>query len=293
MNRITEKTLLLTLIALVVVFGIFINNKIGTIQDLSHQIGDLSVTVNNQSQQISGLYVQIDDLLKKQASIIDSYDIAYGLFDSDDMTYAVSIDVTPKEFQSDTTAVVTLGDLQRDMHFSGASFSAALRAPITEGGNPTVTFHEDGGNRSETLESVISFKDHYLHQIKCGFSGEKSYRGEQMHYDGYVFVASDLPGGSAVESGRIVAILNDQEIWEKAFTLAPQDENTIECDASFAVGPGDVFALYVDIRDGNGILYRYPLDSTAVSADGQSLSENFLPDQCAIYDKHGEEIIFE
>lgn len=294
MKNISEKTLLIILVALVAVFGISLNDKVESrINNLSNQVGSLSATVSSQNQQINGLYSQIEDLLKKQVSIIDNYDITYGAFNSDDMTYEVSLKVTPKESKESTTAAFTLGDLRSDMSRSGTSFSAIIKVPVAKEYNPTVTFYEDGKSRSETLNDLVSFQENFLYQIKCGFSGENTYRDRQLRYDGNIFVSFAPPNGSAAESGRLLAILNDKEIWTKEIPVDAQNENNIKLNETFPVDSGDKFTLFAEIRDKSGITYRYPVDSTAISPDGQSRSENYLPGQCTVYDKNGKEIKFD
>ncbi len=70
MKNVSEKNLLIALIALVAVFGIFLSSKMNTVTQLANQINSLQSTVQSQNQQISGLYGQIESLLQKQASLI-------------------------------------------------------------------------------------------------------------------------------------------------------------------------------------------------------------------------------
>jgi hypothetical protein len=294
MKNISEKTLLIIFIALVAVFGISLNSKVESrINNLSNQVGSLSANVSSQNQQINGLYSQIEDLLKKQGSIIDSYDITYGTFNSDDMTYEVSLIVTPKESKESTTAAFNLGDLRSDMSRSGTSFSATIKVPVAKEVSPTVTFYEDGNIRSETLNDTVSFRENFIYQIKCGFSGGTTYRDRQLRYDGNIFISFAPPNGSVTESGRLLAILNDKEIWTKEIPVDAQNENNIKFNETFPVNSGDKFTLFAEIRDKSGITYRYPMDRTAVSPDGKSRSEDYLPGQCTIYDKNGKEIRFD
>lgn len=294
MKGISEKTLLIILIALVVVLGVYINHEIvNRTNSLSNQVSRLSADIDDQSQQNSSLHAQIDTLLKEQASIIDSYSITYGAFNSGDMTYEVSFRVMPKESSADTTAIVSLGEVQIDMSRTDTSFSAVMDVPVGKDLNPTVTFYEDGNSRSETLADMVSFREHYVYEVKCGFSGEKSYRDQQIHYDGDMVIFSISPQGTAAESGRLLAEVNDEEIWTKEISINSEKESTVEFNESFPVGLGDAFALYLEIRGDTGMTYRYPVDSTCIAADGRSQSENYLPDECTVYDKDGNEILFD
>ncbi len=294
MKNISEKTLLVILIVLVSFFGIFQADKAANrISQLSNQVNNLSSDVNRQSRQLSDLYTQIEDLLKKQGSILDSYEITYGAFDSGNMTYEVSIKATPKETWENTAADVALGGVRGEMSRSGTSFSGVVHVPLTEEASPTVTFYEGGKSRSETLDDIVSFRAHYLYQIKSGFSGEKSHRDGKLSYNGDIFLYFDSPEGFSLKSGRLFATLNDKEVFTKEISLDSPKENTFPFNEAFPINPGDRFALFVEIRDESGLTYRYPVDSAAVSSDGRALSEHYLPDECAVYDKNGKEITFE
>ncbi|MFA9381615.1 MAG: hypothetical protein ACERKO_11210 [Acetanaerobacterium sp.] len=293
MKNISEKALLIVLIVLVVVFGIYLSDQSARrIDDVSNQVNNLSDTVNSQNQRISSLYSQIENLLNRQASIIDSYNISYGAINNDDMTYEVSLTVTPKEFKENTTASFTLGDLGGDMSRTGTAFSALINVPVKAQYHPIVTFNEDGKSRSETLSDEISFQQNYVYQIKCTFTGSISYQDKQMHYDGNILAFYMPPEGFTPESERILAIVNNTEIFTKDISLESQTEKKIEFNETFPVNNGDTLALFIEVSDNSGLTYRFPVDSTFISPDGHSQSEHYIPDQCIVYDKNGNEIKF-
>ncbi|KPU45776.1 hypothetical protein OXPF_10110 [Oxobacter pfennigii] len=294
MKNVSEKTMLAIIMALVLIFGLIISNKVDTsISNLSNKVQNLSNTVNNQNQQISNLYARIENLLESQTSIIDSYDIKYGAFNGDDLTYEVLFTVTPKEGGENIKATVSLDDVKSEMNRIGNSFAASVKVPVAKEYQPTITFLENNISRNETLKDTLSFRQNYLMQIKSGFSGEKSYNNGNLNYKGNVIIYFGLPTEMGVESGRFLALLNKKELWTKGFSFSNQKENDIEFNEIFAVNSGDEFILYIEVKDTNGITYRYPIDSIYVSPDGRKQSEHFAGNECIIIDKNGNEIKFE
>lgn len=286
MKNLSDRTLLLILIVLALLFGF---NKAGNrLDQLSDQVKNLSQTVDSQNRQ----YSRMEELLAKQASIIDSYDIAYGAIDSSLLTYQVTLQVIPKESKKNTTAAYTIGDLKGDMKQNGAAFSAVLNVPINGEFHPLVTFSEAGESRSETLDAVISFAQNYLYKIKGDFSGEKTYHDKELRYKGSLILFYGVPQGSMPETSRVFATLNDQEILSQEIAVEPQKEIRIDFNKTFAVGYGDRFALFFEIKDSTGLIYRCPIDSTAIAADGKSRSENYLQSyEYMIFDRNGKEIL--
>jgi len=288
MKNISEKMLLGILLVLGIAFGIMLS---GRFESLSNQINDLRAIASDQNRQTGNLYSQIEGLLKKNASIIDSYEITYGGINSENMTFDVRLSVSPKEFGDKTSASYSIGSTRGAMTREGNVFSAVIDLPISEEGRPSVIFSENGQNRSETIEYTVSFRQNYLYKLKCDYSGNKSYSGKKLGYSGNIVVAFDPSQGFAPKSGRLLATVDGAEVFSEDIPVTSQNINNIEFRQTFALDSGEIFALYAEVKDENGLTYRYVVDSTVVSPDGP-ISENFMRGECIILDKNGNEIKF-
>lgn len=287
--------------ALILVFGYSQLSQIGSrIGNLENQVNNLRMAVDNQNWQMNSLKTELANMLKEQASILDSCTLSYGTLNTGDMTIGVTLTATPKEYTEDTAAVFTLGGITAPMSRSGPSFSASLTISATQEYEGRVTFTDGKTSRSESIGEPVSFKADSLYQIKCGYSGEWTYKDDQLQYDGSVFAYFHSPAGNQVTSARLVALLNDSEVWsapiaEDRLQAGVQDglEQEIKLNQSFPVNPGDKFILQVEFTDSLGLVYVHPVSSTAVSEDGKKLAESIIPEDCTVYDKSGKKLTFQ
>ena len=103
------------------------------IHDQSEQINNLQSSVSllqhkitNIDNNISSLYTNIDEHLKKEASLLSDVDYSLGELNTNDHTIPVMIKVTPKALTDDMHLSVSIGGASVPLERNGNEFSATM-----------------------------------------------------------------------------------------------------------------------------------------------------------------------
>jgi len=112
-----KKNYLYIIIAALVLFNAYTINKVSNIESsMNSNIQQIYSEQNNLRNEINNIYTNVDEKLKKQASLLDSYDVIFGdELNTDNLTVPVNISVTPKENTENLTAVLLINDERNAM----------------------------------------------------------------------------------------------------------------------------------------------------------------------------------
>lgn len=254
-----KKNNLYIIIAILFASNIFTLLKISSIENLMESnIHLINNTQNNMEKEISDIYFNVDEKLKKQASIIDSYDINFGeKLNPDDLTVPVSVSLTPKEITEETTAILLINDIKYPMAVNGATFTASINASIFDPLHIKVILINNGTEKIETLEEYNDLQYKYILNLHGRFSGRTKYNSDKYQYDGNILLSYN---GSSKDE-KIVSInisryingaLNDEKdvpVQEQPITYSVNDE--VELSSN------DIVELYIIVQDIYGLQYKY------------------------------------
>lgn len=253
-----EKKTLHWIIAVLVIFNII----------TLFRINRLEKTVDNQFQQyqsvesrlrddINRVYPRVDEMLKKQASILDSYDLVFGKLDPDKFTVPVSLTLTPKAY-TDTMAVsMQLKDKSFDMQRNGTIFSVTAEAFIFDDFQPKINLKDKGTTKIETIEGYNGIPSKYLLEIFGGFRGESSDSSTYYKYRGDINIDIKASEDNKPVKASIITEVNGKVIGEKS--AAPSQTISLPVDERIAIKPGDRLVIYAKVQDIYGLNYKYSI----------------------------------
>ncbi|SHN88194.1 hypothetical protein [Desulfitobacterium chlororespirans] len=254
------------IISILVLLQVVTLVRIGDLQnDLQNTQNQLVNMTAAQSSQINSIYANIDSMLKRQASIIDSYDYALGTFDRDNLTVPVTFNISPKETKADTLATVYVSGQSTEMTRSGTSFSATLPVNIFDTIDAKVVIADDGTERTEKLEVWEDLRARVLPAVQARFEGESGtiYRRSSAELSGEYSRKGNLSmevtpvQNDTIEKARFVVDVDGRIVSEKALNSGGLGT---EIDEKITLSAGQTLTLAALATDSFGLIHKVILD---------------------------------
>jgi len=108
--------------------------------------------VNNLRNDINNIYNNVDEKLKKQASIIDSFNITLGNnLNSDNLTVPFEFAITPKENSDDLIVSILINEEKIIMKKSNSTYTATYDANIFDDLELKVVLEKNGEEKIEII----------------------------------------------------------------------------------------------------------------------------------------------
>ena len=274
-----------------------------SINDLKTSLENRDNNLNNQIQnlrnEINGIYGNVDEMLRKKASLLTSFDYSYGKLDEKTMKVPVSVRIIPKVVNESTALTLDLGDKKIPMvKGENTEFTADFLSDLFLGsqeGNAKLII--TNGNTLETEEldwyisslhsSYLPFLVSYLAFDKTTFTAENG-----LIVSGDIISVSDDEDLKKVKSVRLIYKLNDKITEaEEIFPSKDRRFDTIDINKSFPEAKeGDVFELLQESEDQYGFIHRCTikkLTCTLPDEDGLSETVEAVKEGEIILDKDG------
>jgi len=258
------------LIIMALIFLNFFNYfKINNLENsIDRRIQQYENSINNLEREINSIYSNVDTKLKKQASILDNYNIIFGeQLNSDNLTVPVTVSITPKEFSDNLTATLQLNNKNIEMEKKGTSFEVSMGAYIFDDFLLKVVLEQNGIQKVETVEEYNDLQYKYILDMHSGFSGNKSYSSGKLKYKGEINMNFGDFQYNNPEKISIVKDINGAVIGEQE--IAFSDPLLITLDESIELGASDKFALYAHVEDKYGINYKYIILAYEIDKNGE------------------------
>jgi len=291
-----KKNYLYVIIGALVLFNIFI---IGNIKrETDYNIQRINMEQDRIRREIGDIYSNVDEMLKKQASVIDSYEVAFGEdLNTESFTVPVSISVTPKENTQKLTAELLINDERYPMSKNGAAFSASINAHIFEPFKIIVVLNDDGTEKVETLDEYNDLQYKYILDFYAGFSGSSSYGSGKYKYDGDIML-DFIPDDNSLGKVKILRYINgelddEQEVDMQDKDSANHSVKSVKDEAELSAN--DRIEIYVSVQDKYGFNYKYIVLADEIDSEGKLVTmrpEWTNGSLAEITDKNGK-VVFE
>ena len=214
-------------------------------------------------------YLFCDKKLKKQASILDSFDITFGDKLTEDLTVPVSISVTPKENTDNLTAELLINDVRNPMTKTGTSFIASVDAYIFDPFQIKVVLNNNGTEKIETIDKYDDLRYKYMLDINANFIGSVKYNSGKYEYDGDIVIHFFGPSESSLEKVSILRYLNGKILDEQEVDMHGSDSTMHSIKGDVELSANDRIEVYVNVQDNNGIIYKYIVKADEIDSEGK------------------------
>ena len=249
---------------LLVVCLVKLNNLTEEVNNLQSQLSYWQSDVNNIRSDISSIYNNVDEHLKKEASMLSHVDYELGELDGSSHKAVIHLKVVPKNITEDMQLSVSIGEESTEFTKKDNEYTASIPANIflDYGEYPMLHIQTAEGTKTELLESVdLSYLHYnYLPVLESDIWGSSTYRNGTLTIDGNVLMdckpSSSSSNITAVKA-ELVTELNGKEIDRKDITSKLVDDY---CEFSFEekykVDDGAELAMYVEMEDAAGYIHR-------------------------------------
>jgi len=208
--------------------------------------------------------------LKKQGSIIDSYDFSVGDVDKDGYKVPVTFSVTPKESSTDTTAVLILSGEDIAMERIGTTYKATGNISIFDGLSATIILSENGTDRTEKLGDFGMLMEKFIPSYFVTFDGQSSYikkNGEAAGtYErrGNITLEFHNAGNAYFKEAALVTEIDGIIADESAIA----DRQVLQVNKKFELSAGQTLVMYVRAVDSLGLVHKKVTTGFTLDAEG-------------------------
>lgn len=251
-------------------FTLFKLNNLENSMDRSLQ--ENNNAISNLGNEINNIYANVDKMLEKQMSIIDTYNVEFaGEMDSDKLTVPVAVSITPKEYSDGLIATLQINNENIAMKNDGISFSADADLNVFENSQIKVILEQDGIKKTETLEEFNDLQNKYLLDIQGGFNGNSSYRSGKFLYDGEINLFIIGSQEDNIEKVSVIKDINGSIIGEQKIEDL-SGNILIDIDDEVELGASDKFTMYVHVQDKYGLNYKYIIMTYEIDSKGEDVN---------------------
>jgi len=160
------------------------------INDLQSQINNARFTIDNMSNnirnEINDIYANVDEMLKREVSLIEIASTELGELDVDSLTATVTFSLTPKEVSEYTAIYLDIGGELIPMDRIGTNFTATVSHDIFGSVSPMIVIDESGIRKTTQDDRIViwSMKDMLLPTMYPRLEGKASYSGDSYEHHG-------------------------------------------------------------------------------------------------------------
>lgn len=266
------------IIALIII-NIFSLLKINSLENsMDNYFQQIVSGINRNNSEISNIYSNIDSILEKQSSLLDSYKIELGdSLNKDDLTVPVNFTVVPKEYSEGLIANIQLNDESFIMNKNGASFETTIDVGIFETFQPKVIISQNGIQKTESIDEYYDLYSKYLLQLGGNFNGSKRYAdGKHIYKGGNIEIRITNINENVPEKVSIVYDINGKTIKEEEADISKFDNdlyttNSIHTDIidEVELKANEILTVYANVQDKYGIDYKYVVMRDEVNENGE------------------------
>lgn len=301
-KKIKERDLYIIILAMVVMLG-FCFVKINSLSD---EIDDLKreyvSEVDMLQDQINSVYRNVDEELKKQASLLTESTFSLGELDIKTQKVPVTIQIVPKEISEDMQIKVELDGEQADFVKNGNFYEATIPVGLflIEEPYPMVSITTAGVTKTEKLEEM------WLGELWGKWfpslwaedtTGRSSFKDGKLVFDTQTLIEWDYPNNDSqivFENFAIVTEINGKEV--KRVDVTDKVKNAegfaegivaLEFTDTYEAVVGDTVSVYVVAEDSFGYIHKTLAHFWKKS--GGATAETVYGGE-SIYDKQGNMI---
>ncbi|WP_019849918.1 hypothetical protein [Desulfitobacterium sp. PCE1] len=275
-----KRNIIPIIISLLILLQVVTLARIGNLQDELQNTRDQFMNMTSlQSNQIDSIYSNIDSMLKRQSSIIDSYDYSLGTFNRESLTVPVTFNITPKETKADTLATLYVSGQSTGMTRSGTSFSATLPVNIFDVIEAKVVIADDGTERTEKLETWENLRTRVLPDIYARLERESGtiYRKTPGELSGEYRCKGNLSlevkpvQNNTIENARFVMDVDGNIVSEKSLNTSGL---WAEINESTTLSAGQTLTTSVLATDSLGLIHKVILDKFTLDENAEPVRGN-------------------
>ncbi len=293
MNKNIAPVLIFVLILLQIITVV----RIGSLQNnLTNTRNQLNQIISEQSNKISNIYTNIDTMLKRQSSIIDSYDYSFGLVDIEKLTIPVTFIITPKETKETTSILLYVSGESAAMNKEGTIFSVSVDVPVLNIFEVKAVIIDGDIQRTEKIDVWENLRERVFPTLYINYEGENTsgYIKEQKKLSGEYYKIGNLfveikeAVNNTIVNSLLVSEIDDTVVSEKSIEISRG--SWIKIDERYPLSAGQTLTMTIVATDSLGFIHRSIIDKIQLDGNADILSDSniYFPVDFVITDKNGK-----
>lgn len=258
------------IIAALILLNIYTIFKLNSMErTLDDNVQYLDREQRNLSREIDDIYFNVDEKLKKQASILDSYDVTFGDKLTEDLTVPVSISITPKKNTDNLTADLMINDKRYSMQKTGTTFTASINAYIFDPFQIKVILNDNSTEKIETIDDYDNMEQKYILEIHGDFLGDTKYSSGKYQYDGDIVINSYGHSNNSAEKVSISRYINGEISDEQEVDIQGNEPIMHSVKDEVELSANDRIEIFINVQDKYGINYKYIVKADEIDSEGK------------------------
>ncbi|MBQ9070267.1 MAG: hypothetical protein IJY23_02840 [Clostridia bacterium] len=281
---------IITLVLLVVcLFKLY--NMADDITSLENRVANYQAQINSLGYDIDSMYDNVDNLLKKQASLLSSVEYTLGELDGTTHHVPLTLKVIPKTLTDDTVLSVRIGATTADFTRDGDEFTVTVPVElfISEEQYPILSIKTGSETNTEKLENVCITNLHYdyLPNVYAHISPFYDYSNGKLKIDSDFQISIYSESSVSITKIELITEKNGEEIERKDVkSLIKEDSYEGVFNKTYSAKDGDEFKIYVIAEDSLGYIHKTTV-LHCIQEDNGVYSEGIVDKGDEIYDKNG------
>ncbi|NDL68265.1 hypothetical protein [Anaerotalea alkaliphila] len=226
-------------------------------QEMGNRFQQVQNLVVGLDGSVSGIYGNVERMLREEASLLDSSRTTFGELDPAGYTVPATVEAVPKEYSEGMEAFLQAGEARSPMVRSGTVFTGTVEVPVFETVDIQVVLREGESFRSETVEAHLSLKEKFLLQFNGGMehASTTGSKGGKYLLEGNLHLSITGGAGNGVRSLALVQEVDGRETGRE--TVDPTEFLGRQVELEMELGQGQSFVFLVEAVDSYGLLYRH------------------------------------
>lgn len=267
-----KKNILSIIITALIIAQVVSIVKISNLQSqIDNARAEISNLNNSTGSEISAIYANVDAMLKKEASLIETASTEFGALDIDSLTAPVIFSITPKEVSEHTAVSLEIEGELIPMNRNGTTFSATVSRDIFSSTSPLIVIDEGGVKKTTQDDRIIiwSMKDSLLPRLYPQFAGETMYSGgtykckETLYAD-----VKNAESGIVFTEMHFVVKVDEEVVSDEVIPIDTLSAGW-QVDKTIPLSNGQICVMMVIATDSTGLEHRYMVDHWVGGASAQ------------------------
>lgn len=251
-------------VILLVVCLFKIQDQSDQITNLQNSVSMLQNRINNIGYDIDSIYTNIDEHLKKEASLLSNVNYSVGELNTENHTVSVTLKVVPKSLTEDMQLSVKVGKETIALERNGNEFSAtfAVNLFVAYDDYPMLNIVSANTTKTEKLETVdVSMLfSRYLPNVYAHLEMSDSMKNGKLTIDGILMFDEKpiaIDSDVTVNKLEMITLKNDQEIDRKDITDNVMSQRYhVPVNVSYDAKYGDKLCIYILAEDSLGYTHK-------------------------------------
>lgn len=289
------KPMLLLLILSITLNAYAIIRIAGLNRDMTQLGSVIQSQLYNMDSELNSLTYNFEQKLEEQASLLESYEIKFGVMDSKTLKVPAHVTVTPKRLETGTVAKLIINGQETEMA-PGADYTleGTVAVSIFEVLRPAIVFEHEGTREIQKLMIYQPIRFDYLPNMGASFNGQinKTSGANQWRIRGDVYIALD-PNKykTEIESVKLLAQLDGVTV--KTYETELSTDITIPINEEVTLEADQTYTLLAVMKDIYGLTHSYYVDGFLLNPSGEFGEAHGGYGRLVIVDSDGKEIFSE